>query len=67
VREILTVKEVAAMLKVSQRHVYEMTNERTVSGDIREHPLPVFRMGRVVRFVKEDVEKWIDDQRGTRS
>jgi hypothetical protein len=31
--EILTVVEVAAMLKVSKRHVYELTKNHTQPGD----------------------------------
>jgi predicted DNA-binding transcriptional regulator AlpA len=58
--EILTVAEIAAMLKVSKRHVYELTKKRTQSGDVREHPLPVLRIGSSVRFRKSDVEAWIE-------
>ena len=58
--EILTAAEVAAMLKVSRRHVYELTNRRTLSGEIRERPLPVVRLGSSVRFRKSDVEEWIE-------
>lgn len=58
--EILTVNELAAMLKVSNRHVYELTKERTKSGDLREYPLPVLRIGSSVRFRRSDVEAWIE-------
>jgi excisionase family DNA binding protein len=58
--EILTADEVAAMLKVSKRHVYELTRDRTQSGEIREHPLPVVRFGASVRFRRSDVEEWIE-------
>lgn len=56
----MTVDEVAAMLKISKSSVYELTNERTRSGDIREHPLPVLRIGSSLRFRKSDVEAWIE-------
>jgi hypothetical protein len=36
--EILTVKEVASILRVSIWHVYELTHPRTKSGDVRENP-----------------------------
>ena len=58
--EILTADEVAALLKVSRRHIYELTQERTKSGDVRENPIPCFRMGKSVRFNKAAVEAWIE-------
>lgn len=57
--EILTVAEVAKMLRVSIWHVYELTQPRLKSGDIRESPLPCIRLGKAVRFNKHDVEEWI--------
>jgi predicted DNA-binding transcriptional regulator AlpA len=58
--EILTVKEVSKMLRISERFVYELTKPLTVSGDKREHPLPVLRIGATVRFIRKDVEDWIE-------
>jgi excisionase family DNA binding protein len=58
--EILTVKEVAAMLRLSVSQIYELTNPRTRSGDVRDHPLPCVRMGTAVRFIRKDVEEWIE-------
>jgi|HubBroStandDraft_1064217.scaffolds.fasta_scaffold338334_1 predicted DNA-binding transcriptional regulator AlpA len=58
--EILTIDEVAAFLRISKRHVYEMMQDRTRSGDLREHPLPFMKLGRSVRFRKSDVEAWIE-------
>jgi predicted DNA-binding transcriptional regulator AlpA len=58
--EILTVKEVAAMLRLSVSQVYELTKPRTRSGDKREHPLPVLRLGSAVRFIRKDVEDWVE-------
>ncbi len=57
--EILTVDEVAAWLKISKRHVYELAQPRTQSGDLREHPLPCIRLGASVRFSKAAVEEWL--------
>ena len=58
--EILTVAEVAAWLKLSKSQVYELTKERSRSGDVREDPLPVLRIGTAVRFRRSDVEAWIE-------
>jgi predicted DNA-binding transcriptional regulator AlpA len=58
--EILTVDEVAAFLRISKHQVYELAKARTRSGDTREHPLPVLRIGKAVRFRKADVEDWIE-------
>jgi predicted DNA-binding transcriptional regulator AlpA len=58
--EILKVDEIAAWLKLSKSQVYELTNPRTRSGDKREHPLPVLRIGSAVRFIRKDVEDWIE-------
>ena len=58
--EILTVNEVASLLRVSIWHVYELTQPRTKSGDIREHPLPCLRFGKSVRFRRSDLEAWIE-------
>jgi predicted DNA-binding transcriptional regulator AlpA len=58
--ELLKVNDLVAMTKVSKRHVYELMNERTRSGDLREHPLPFLKLGHSVRFRKSDVEAWIE-------
>jgi predicted DNA-binding transcriptional regulator AlpA len=58
--EILTTAEVAAWLKVSKRHVYEMTKQRTAAGVIRQHPLPCVRFGASVRFRRVDIEEWVE-------
>lgn len=60
--DILKASEVAALLRVSKRQVYELCKERTHSGDLREDPLPVVHFGCSVRFVKADVEQWIQKQ-----
>ena len=58
--EILTVAELAAMLKMSNRQIYEMTTTRTRTGSMRENPLPVVRINGNLRFRKSDVEEWIE-------
>jgi excisionase family DNA binding protein len=60
VTEILTVADLAAMLKMSKGQVYEMTSTRTRSVNMREHPLPVLRINGNVRFRKADVEDWLE-------
>jgi excisionase family DNA binding protein len=55
--EILTVDEVAALLRVSTRHVYELSQPRTKTGEVRANPLPCVRLGKSVRFSKEAVER----------
>jgi excisionase family DNA binding protein len=56
--EILTIDEVAVMLRMTKRSVYELTSER---GRARmKHPLPVLRINSTIRFVKRDIEAWIE-------
>jgi excisionase family DNA binding protein len=56
--QILTVKQVADYLKVNERTIYRLATE----GEI-----PAFRVGASWRFKLEDVEAWIDSQRGSRA
>lgn len=58
--EILTVAEVAALLKMSKRQVYEMTKTRTRTGAMRDNPIPLVKINGNVRFRKSDVEDWIE-------
>lgn len=57
--EILTVTEVAALLKISKSQVYELANQKTRTGEARKHPIPVLRIGTSVRFCKADVVGWL--------
>jgi predicted DNA-binding transcriptional regulator AlpA len=57
--EILTAKEVAAMLKISPRQVYELAKQS-------ENPIPCFAVSGLtatkrmsVRFRRVDVDGWI--------
>jgi len=59
-REILTADEVADMLKISKWMVYDLAKEHTRSGVAREHPLPSFRLGASVRFLRKDVDGWVE-------
>lgn len=58
--EILTVAEVAAMLKMSKSQIYEMTKARTRTGSMRENPIPVLRINSNLRFRKSDIEAWVE-------
>ena len=56
--EILTLDELAALLKVDSAKVYEITRKRFSRR--RGFPLPKFRVGRELRFRRRDVEQWIE-------
>jgi len=56
--EIMTVDEVAAMLRMSKRSVYELSSARGRAK--MKHPLPVLRINSILRFCREDVEAWIE-------
>ena len=59
---ILTINEVASMLRVSKKTVYEWTSARGVDR-LRHNPFPVLRIGSTIRFVREDVLAWINKQK----
>jgi excisionase family DNA binding protein len=50
--EILTASEVAAILKISKRQVYELAKEA-------ENSIPCVRIRTSVRFRKSDVDGWV--------
>ncbi len=52
-QDILTMREVAKRLKVSDRWVYEKTRARC------PQPLPVMRIGRYIRFHWPSVSAWM--------
>ncbi len=56
--EILTIREVADYLKITERTLYRL---------VQEGKLPAFKVGNSWRFRREDLERWISDQqsRGT--
>jgi len=57
--EILTVADLAKLLKISPRSVYELTRERHRRS--QANPLPLVRInGKTVRFRKCDVETWLE-------
>lgn len=55
--EILTVKELAAFLKMSTRQIYSMTETRTRVK--QKHPLPIMRVNGNLRFSRSAVEAWL--------
>jgi predicted DNA-binding transcriptional regulator AlpA len=57
--EILTVAELAALLKISKSQVYELTKDHTRAGEVRCNRLPTLRIGSSVRFRKVDVDSWL--------
>lgn len=63
--EILTAQELAVMLKISKSQVYELANDKTRTGEVRENPIPCVRLGTSVRFVRKDVEAWLVNQSST--
>ncbi len=54
--QILTLKEVAERLKVSERWVYKKTRRRS------QNPLPCIRIGRYLRFDWASVSAWLRQQ-----
>jgi excisionase family DNA binding protein len=52
--EILTLPEVAQLLKVAEKTIYTMALRRS---------LPTFKVGGQWRFRREDLDKWIDGQK----
>jgi excisionase family DNA binding protein len=54
--EVLTVAETAAVLKVPVSSIYEWTRHR---GNSRGTPLPHRKVGKYIRFIKQEVEAWL--------
>ncbi len=52
--DILTVKEVADYLKLTERTLYRLVQEGKVPG---------FKVGSSWRFKGADIERWIEDQK----
>jgi predicted DNA-binding transcriptional regulator AlpA len=55
--QILTLAEISARLKVSQRWTYEKTRRRC------QNPLPCIRIGRYLRFDWLDVSAWLNSRK----
>ena len=54
--EILTLKELATYLKVAERTLYRLAQDRK---------LPAFKVGGAWRFKRADIDTWIRDQTAT--
>lgn len=54
IKEILTIKEVAMLLKVGDRTVYALAQQAQ---------LPGFKVGGQWRFTRYDLEVWIEQQK----
>ena len=52
--EIMTVKDVAAYLKLNERTVYRMATSVKI---------PAFKVGTSWRFKREELEKWIEQHK----
>jgi excisionase family DNA binding protein len=59
---ILTIDEVASLLRVSKRSIYEYVSARGRER-MKQNPFPVLRIGDRVLFVREDVLAWIVRQK----
>ncbi|EME0092501.1 helix-turn-helix domain-containing protein [Vibrio parahaemolyticus] len=53
--QILTLKDVAAYLKLAEKTAYRLASEGK---------LPGFKVGGSWRFKREDLEAWIEKQKG---
>ena len=57
--QLLTIEELASLLRVKPRTIYEMTSQRGRKRS--KHPLPVIRINaKCLRFRRQDIEKWIE-------
>jgi excisionase family DNA binding protein len=52
---VLTLAEVAAYLKVTERTIYRLAGAKKI---------PAFKVGGVWRFSRADIDKWIQQQTG---
>ncbi len=59
-QDILTPKELAVRLKVPESWVFEKTRKR------QQNPLPVFRIGRYLRFNWSAVAAWLESTGNTK-
>ena len=51
--EILTIKELSAYLKTSEKTIYRL---------LSKNEIPAFKVGNVWRFEKEAIDQWIKSQ-----
>ncbi len=51
--DIMTIKEVSAYLKITEKTAYRLTAERKIPG---------FKVGGAWRFRKQEIDEWIDER-----
>jgi excisionase family DNA binding protein len=56
-KDLLTVKETAEILRISEQHIYNTTRRRAKGFSF---PIKPVRIGKNVRFRKKDVEEFIN-------
>jgi excisionase family DNA binding protein len=56
--DILTMAEVADILKLKPTAVYEMTRARSQAR--QDHPIPFLRIAGHLRFRRCDIEQWLE-------
>jgi excisionase family DNA binding protein len=54
-QEVMTVSEVATLLKIPRSSIYEKTRRRTSTAP----PLPARRCGKYLRFFRSEVMAWL--------
>ncbi len=57
--DILTVDEVAALLKMTRDQVYTLTRARSRAR--MDKPIPVLRINSNLRFRRSDLDAWLAD------
>ena len=57
--EILTITELATLLKMSKRQIYTLCETRTRTGSMKNHPLPVLKINGNLRFRKAAIDEWV--------
>jgi len=60
---LLTVKDVAMLLSMSVRQVYELTATRTRTGNMRHNPIPYLKINGNLRFAASDLDAWLQRER----
>ena len=54
IEPIMTIKDVALYLKLNERTIYRMATSAKI---------PAFKVGTSWRFKREDLEKWVEEQK----
>ena len=52
-KDILTIREVAEYLQVTERTLYRLAQQKKI---------PAFKVGNAWRFRREDLDRWIESQ-----